>query len=584
MCGIFGYLGEKDNASQIVLTGLKELEYRGYDSWGIAAVSDKNNQIVVKKTVGKIGSATVSDFPKSHIAIGHTRWATHGGVTQINAHPHLDCSGRFALIHNGIAENYEDILKSLPKKHRIKSQTDTEVLVHLIEEFSKKHNTQESIRMLFNKITGLNAIVVLDSLEGKIFAAKNGSPLVIAVSGPDVYLASDSASLLSVSKNLLFLADEEMAVISNGKVLLQNVHNGESIPVHLEKVDWETSASVLGKYNHYMLKEIEEQPKVILSSLGLNEQIKVLVRKYPRNNLTLTGCGSAYFAALCGVYLLSEISGKNAQAFVASDFDLLKRLDHNDVLIALSQSGETIDLLESLKQLKKKGVKIASAVNVLGSSLYRLAEDKILLGAGPEKAVCATKSFIAKLSFLMQLSFCYSGKEKEPAKALINAAEATDEVLHQKRKIKKLAKKISRQKNIFVLGRGIYSAIAFESALKIKEVSYIHAEGFAGGELKHGVIALVEKGTPCIVLAPNDQSYQSCLANAMELKARGGYVIGISPRKNPHFDAWLPVSDLGIATIFPMTVYGQLLAYYLALELKLDPDKPRNLAKSVTVK
>jgi len=602
MCGIFAYVGKKTNAAQIVLEGLKKLEYRGYDSWGVAVVpavilgnpmgdsridsgqARMTKKIIVKKQTGKIGNASVSDLPASQLAFGHTRWATHGGVTFANAHPHLDCTARFALIHNGIVENYESLGKHLKHKHKLQSQTDTEILVHLIEELAEKYPTEEAIRLAFNQATGLNAIVVLDNRENKIYAAKTGSPIVIAVSGNDSYLASDSASLLTVSRNLLFLADEEMAIISGGKVELKNVKTGHVLPIHLEKIDWEVTGSDLGKYPFFMLKEIEEQPKVILSSLNLSEQVKKLALAIKNKNIYFTGCGSAYFAGVSGTYLLVNVDQRRSQAVIASEYDLLKHLGPKDTLIALSQSGETIDLIETVKKIKMLGVKVVAAVNVLGSTLYRMANEKILLGAGPEKSVCATKSFTAKICFLILLSYSLAGKEKVAQKLLVKAAEAADEVINQKRKLTILAKRLAASRDIFILGRGINSAIAFESALKIKEVTYRHAEGFAGGELKHGVIALVEKGTPCLVLAPNDENYDASLASAMELKARGAYVVGISPKNSSTFDLWLPVTDLGIATIIPMVVYAQLLAYYLGLELKLDVDKPRNLAKSVTVK
>lgn len=586
MCGIFAYTGKKTSAGQIVLEGLKKLEYRGYDSWGIAVVPEGlKKEIVVKKKIGKIGEATVDDLPASMLALGHTRWATHGGVTQANAHPHLDCKKRFALVHNGIIENYQELAKSFTKKHQLLSQTDTEIMVHLIEELAEKYSSEEAVRLAFAKARGLNAIVVLDNKSQQIIAAKTGSPIILTVAGENGYLASDSASLLSISRDLLFLADNEMAVLTSGTITLKNILSGQVLPLHLERVDWKFTESDLGKYPHFMLKEMEEQPKIILSvAKNLAEQTQKLAKKIANKNVYLTGCGTAYFSALTGMYFLSEIANKPSQAIFGSESGLLKHLGSKDILIALSQSGETIDLVESVKSVKVNGTKVVAVVNVLGSTLYRMANEKILLGAGPEKCVLATKSFIAKLSFLLLLAQALAADIKKGQELLEKAAEGIEEILNQKDRIRSLAKILAKKKDIFVIGRDISYPIALESALKIKEVTYLHAEGFAGGELKHGVIALIERGTPCIVLAPQDETYEWTLASAMELKARGGQIIGISCQNNEIFDIWLPIPNIGMAQVFPSVVYAQLLAYYMALELKLDPDKPRNLAKSVTVK
>ncbi|MBI3385227.1 glutamine--fructose-6-phosphate transaminase (isomerizing) [Candidatus Gottesmanbacteria bacterium] len=585
MCGIFGYVGKLDKAGEIVLSGLKKLEYRGYDSWGVAVKSETQNSILVKKKTGKINHATVEDLPKSTLALGHTRWATHGAVINENAHPHTDCTKRFAIVHNGIIENYQEIKKNLAQKHHFRSETDTEILLHLIEELAIKLPGSEAVRKAFTRARGLNAIVVLDALENKIYTAKTGSPIVLTVKGQNSYLASDSASLLAFSNELLFLNDGEMAILSSGKITLQNIADGKTLLPHFQKVDWKFEESEMGKYPHFMIKEIEEQPKILLNiSANLAESAEKIAAFIKNKNVYFSGCGTAYFAALAGSYYLMSLAKKRSLAVYANEPILVKNLTDDDVLLALSQSGETIDLIETVKMVQAEGAKVVGVVNVLGSTLFRMANEKVLLGAGPEICVLATKSFTAKLGFLTLLSYALSGNLKVGQRLLAQAAEALDTIFSQKQKIKALAKKLVKKQHIFVIGRGLSYPMALESALKIKEVTYLHAEGFAAGELKHGVIALIEKGTPCVVLALNDENYESTIASAMELKARGGYIVGISPKNNEIFDDYLPTSDVGVATNILQIAWAQLLSYYMALELKLDPDKPRNLAKSVTVK
>jgi glucosamine--fructose-6-phosphate aminotransferase (isomerizing) len=585
MCGIFGYVGPRKNAAELILKSLKSLEYRGYDSWGIVVQS--TDKLFLDKHVGKISKATTS-LPAANLGLGHTRWATHGGVTEANAHPHLSCQGELALVHNGIIENYQDLKKPL-RGHKFRSQTDSEVIAHHLEDLSPKLGLREALRRVFKKVDGLNAFVVTSFGEEKLVAAKNGSPLVVGLGSGENFIASDGAAILPYTRKLVFLEDGQMVELTRNQALFFDVTTGRRIQPKVFQVDWSTEEASLGRYQHFMIKEILEQPRVIRNiAENYAKQVTSMAKLLSSaHGIFLIGCGTAAHAALTGEYLFSRVAGKHVNFSVGSEFNYLEHfLNSKSLVLALSQSGETIDVIEPVTSAKKIGVKIASLVNTLGSTLYRLSDAKILLGAGPERCVCATKSFTAKLAVLLMISYALGSKVKVAQELLLKTAQAIEVVTSPKytAKIRRLAKKISQQEHIYIIGRGLNYPTALEAALKIKEVSYIHAEGFAGGELKHGVIALVERGTPCIVFAPNDETYGAMVSNAMELRARGGYIIGISPKDNEAFDVYLPVADLGDASPIINAVPAQLLAYYLATSLGKDPDKPRNLAKSVTVK
>lgn len=587
MCGIFGYIGQKKNAGESILQGLRTLEYRGYDSWGIAVKAD--GKIEIEKRIGKIGKATIS-LPSSSIGIGHTRWATHGGVTVENAHPHRDCTGRIALLHNGIIENYELIKEELVKKdHTFLSETDTEVAVHLIEENLKSGiSFPDAVSQAFNRFSGLNAIVVLSSDSEQIVAAKNGSPLVVGKSEDGFFLASDISGIVLHTKEILFMKDNEMVVLDS-KISLLSTKDGTPLPIEFEHIDWEFEEADQGEFPHFMIKEIVEQPKVIRNiAETYADQIDDLAEVIQDAKGTFfIGAGTAYHASLAGVYLFSKIAKEHINTAMASEFNYLEDfLTNESLVIALSQSGETIDIVEPLTRAKQKGSKIFAIVNSLGSTIYRMADKKLLLGAGPEKAVASTKAYIAKLSVLLMLSYAMVRKTAAAQKLLLSAATEIERLLtdHSMEQIRVLADILSEKHHMFTVGRGVSYATALEAALKIKEVSYIHTEGLAGGELKHGTIALIEKGTPCIVFAPQDETYEAILSNAMEIKARGGLIIGISSKKADVFDHWIEVKDVGEGSSLAQIVPAQLLGYYLAVKKGFDPDKPRNLAKSVTVK
>ena len=602
MCGIFGYIGKQKTAPTIVLEGLKTLEYRGYDSWGVAVVPKSNNStqtIVVKKTAGKIGNASVSDLPQGSLAFGHTRWATHGGVTDKNAHPHLDCTGTIAVIHNGIVENYEKLKAQLIKKgHTFVSQTDTEVIAHLVEEYLKeKARTPQdaepafskAVQQTFNDLEGLNAIILINTTSHEMVAARNGSPLVVGFGDHENFLSSDPAALLPHTKQVHFLEDDEMAIVRGDSIHIFNARSGVRIRPRKQMLTWTAREAEKGTYPYFMLKEIHEQVG-LLSEIAseLPEQTILIAKELSRApRVYMIGAGTSAHAARIASYFFSLVSKKLINFGVASEFDhRVAVIPDKSVLVALSQSGETMDVLEIVKKAKLKDIKIFSLVNVVGSTLWRMSDMQLSIGAGPEKAVASTKAFIAKVAHLLLMAYAMAHNIKEGQNALLKAAKAAKEVTTKAytQRIIELVNKLRSVQHMYIIGHGLSYCAALESALKIKEISYIHAEGIPAGELKHGTLALVTKGTVCMVFAPHDEHYQRTMANAMEMKARGGYSIGVSDTSDDVFDEFLPVSNAGIGTIIPNIIVGQLLAYYLTIDRGYDPDMPRNLAKSVTVK
>lgn len=584
MCGIFGYIGEWQDAATVVLDGLKRLEYRGYDSWGIAVAID--GKVRVEKKIGKIGQANTT-LPKSSIGLGHTRWATHGGVTEENAHPHFDCSETLAIIHNGIVENYQELKDSL-NTHRFKSETDTEVIVHLLEDALKKEKDfLTAFRDTFGKLKGLNAVAAL--YENKIIVGKNGSPIVLGKSSNSVLLASDASALLPITRDVIFLEDHQLAVMEKDKVSIFDIKSGEAQEAKWQTLDWKVETAQLGDFEHYMLKEIYEQPKVIRNvAENLSDQIADLSLEIKKARGTyFIGSGTASYACLAGTYLFSKIASRHVNTAPASEFNYLEDfLTPESLIIALSQSGETIDVVEPLTRAKSKGSKVVAIVNNLGSTIYRMADYKLLLGAGPEMAVASTKAYTAKIAILVMMAYAIKGDLETAQKLLLRAADEVERIIEKENltNIRKICKDLIDREHIYVIGRGLSFPSAMEATLKIKEVSYIHAEGLAGGELKHGPIALIDKGTPCIVFAPGDETYDAIISNATEIKARGGKIIGVGSKRAKVFDEWVEVRDCGEATLIPQVIPAQLFGYFLALEKGYDPDKPRNLAKSVTVK
>jgi glucosamine--fructose-6-phosphate aminotransferase (isomerizing) len=590
MCGIFGIVNDKSNqAAQTVLEGLKKLEYRGYDSWGISVIPQNQKEIKVDKHIGKIGDAT-TNLPEGSIALGHTRWATHGGVTDINAHPHLDCTKKISVIHNGIVENYQEIKEELVKKgHRFISQTDTEVISHLIEEKSKTKSITESVFATFKQLRGSNAIAVLDLNSQMIIACRNGSPLVVGLGDNQYFLASDVPAFLKKTNKVYFLNDGEGIVLKQHGVTLFDLETEKEKNLTPQILDWKVEDAEKGGFPYFLLKEIHEQKETIAKTASLNEKEinKVAQMIHDGYEVILTGCGTASYCALVAKYYLARI-GIDSQVYTANEFlPFANFCDEKTLFIAISQSGETADTLIAAKAAKKQGAKIAAVVNARGSTLERMADIVLPVGAGPEIAVVSTKAFTSQLSTLYLLSKAVEKKYEEGKKQIKNLAGALNNWLNKdlEEKIISLAKSLINEEHIYVIGKNLNYPAALEFALKIKETSYLHAEPFAAGELKHGVITLIQKDTPCFVLAAEDEVKSEILSSAAELKARGGRIIGIAPFNSNEFNevVYSP-SGLGDLTIFANIIVGQLLGYYLGIGRGADPDKPRNLAKSVTVK
>ena len=586
MCGIFGYIGTNQHAGSMILEGLKMLEYRGYDSWGVAIKKD-DGSLYIEKHIGKIGTASLPSFP-AHIGIGHTRWATHGGVTNENAHPHTDCTKKIAIVHNGIVENFEDLKSDLKKKgHTFKSETDSEVIAHLIEELNKSESDLVKVmQKLRSHITGLNAVIAFFPEDESFYIIKNGSPIVAGKGEKEYFIASDASAIIPHTKQVYFLEDNEMIELSKDGIRL---FNKKAIvqKVAFTTLEYTAKSAEKGTFAHFMLKEISEQPTILRNIIDSQKtEIKKAADKIKNAYGTyLIGCGTASYACLAGTYLFSKIALRHINFAIGSEFSYLHDfLKENSLVFALSQSGETIDIISSVKKAKEKKAQLLSLTNSQGSSLYRMSDHNLLLHAGPEKAVASTKAYTAKISFLYLIAHQLAGTFEKGRFNLLKAVDEISQIIQNKTSIKSLAAKMKDHKSIFILGRGVSYAAALESALKIKEVSYIHAEGFAAGELKHGVIALIEKGTPVILFNPEDETYEDTLSAAHEVRARGAHVIGVSSKNDKVYDTFIEVANCGNATIIPNVVIAQLLGYFLALEKGLDPDKPRNLAKSVTVK
>ncbi len=585
MCGIFGVINDKSNqASQTVLNGLKKLEYRGYDSWGIALKTEGSDEILIDKHIGKIGNAETA-LPSGVIAIGHTRWATHGGVTDANAHPHLDCSKRIAVIHNGIVENYQELESELrQKKHIFVSETDTEIIAHLIEEETKTHSLFQATLNAFKKLVGSNAIVVLDGKTGEVVVCRNGSPLVLGVTNDSTYIASDATALLDKTDTVYFMDDNEAVYIKKSYIELFSLNTEMGKKIKFKKIDWKAEAAEKGGFAHFALKEISEQkrtvPQVLVKKTKALEEVAQLIKIGYKP--VLLACGSASYCGLAAQYIFADldIEAINYGAYEYSPFAGL--VNDKTLIFAISQSGETADTLLAVKEAKKKGAKIVSVINALGSSLERLSDYLLPVEAGPEIAVVSTKGFTAQLATFFALHNVI--KKSDPQRFIHTFTEwIQNKNLHEI--ILNCAKGLLKSEHVYLIGKHINYPAVLEFALKLKETSYMHAEAFASGELKHGVLTLIQPETPCIVLTAKDSVLKEVVSSAIELKSRGGYIIGVGPTNNKAFDYFIETPDSGpLYSIFYNVVVGQLLGYYLGIGRGTDPDKPRNLAKSVTVK
>jgi glucosamine--fructose-6-phosphate aminotransferase (isomerizing) len=592
VCGIVAYVGEKQ-ASGIVLDCLRKLEYRGYDSAGIATLHD--GKIEVRKGAGKVDDVERKmSFRKMHgqIGIGHTRWATTGRVNDMNAHPHLSSDGRFAIVQNGIVENYQDLKDNLQKRgFEFSSETDTEVIVKLIESFVKEGKSPlVAIQKTFQDLHGRNTFVLLDAMTGRIYAARKGSPLILGIASGALLLSSDVPALLEHTRDVVFIDDDELVEITgNDAYAIYNIKTLAKKRKGISHVTWTLEQAQKGDHPHFMIKEILEQRHTIADAIAQDKRLigRVAGAINGAFGTYIVGCGTAGKVALAATYLFSRIAGKHLNFALGSEFPNYHAfLTDRSLLIAISQSGETADTLEAIDVAKSKGGKIVSVVNALGSTMDRISDHTIPVNAGPEKAVCSTKATTGQLAIMALLAYAVVGKYEEGVQELKKTARAVDEMLTPAflEKIREVARRLVRHEHMYIIGRGANYPIALEAAIKIQEVSYVHAEGFAGGELKHGPIALIAKGTPLIALVPNDETREDTITNALEVKTRGGLVIGIAPQNNDAFDIWIPVPDVPVTSPIVNIIPVQLLAYELAVLRGNDVDMPRNLAKSVTVK
>lgn len=607
MCGIIGFIGKDDIANKIILDGLKRLEYRGYDSVGIAVISG-GNRLIVKKDAGKIGEVhSKLNFlePKSNIAIGHVRWATHGAPTMENAHPHVDCSGDIAVVHNGVIENFLELKRELEDKgHRFRSRTDTEVIPHLIEdEIKAGRSLYEAVLHTVRRLKGSYAIAVISTFEpDKIICARNESPLIIGFSDNAFYCASDIPAILPYTRVFSSMDNGEIAILTVNGVEFKSISNGESISKKTFSVDWSIELAEKQGYPHFMLKEIHEQPLSLRNALRLQEQyLDLLARFIDRGErVFLVACGTSYHACLAASYMFSKIAKVAAFPVIASEFleQYGEAIGIDDVVLAVSQSGETYDVLKAVDHARMKAATILGLTNTVGSTLTRVSRAYIVQQSGPEIGVAATKTFTAQLLVLAQLAMKVAnlrGKLSQQESDFLrdNLRKMPDvigEVLNScEEKIKKLAK-IYAKKNLFLfLGRGINVATALEGRLKLLEITYIPSLAFSAAESKHGPISIIESGIPVIFIAPRDSTRKDVIGNIMEMKARGAETIILCEEgdkelielANHHIP--MPKGIPEILTPIPYIIPLQLLAYYISVERGLDPDKPRNLAKSVTV-
>jgi len=598
MCGIIGYIGRRDIVP-ILIGGLKRLEYRGYDSAGICV--DDGNRLHIIRSVGKIAALESNPELKNvsgNVGIAHTRWATHGEPTEYNAHPHTDCTNAIAIAHNGIIENYAELKQMLIEKgHVFKSETDSEVLAHLIEEFYT-NNLEKAVHRAVRHIEGAFGIVVMRLGEKKIIAARKSSPLVIGIGEGEMFVASDVAALVEHTRKVVYLGEDEIAVITQDGYTVRKI-NGEKINKLVSDVQMQVSQIEKKGFKHFMLKEIFEQPESLTNLLRgrlKNNQVKISLNLNPKEvgKIVLVACGTSWHSALIGKYLIERYANIPCEVDYASEFRYRHTLlSKNDVVVVISQSGETADTLGALMKAKSLGIKTVGIVNVVGSTISREVDSGIYLHAGPEISVASTKAFTAQVLALLLLAL-YLRQEKgfeigeEISTEIKSIPQKIDEILDNAESIHKIAEKFANFRDFLYLGRGFNFPVALEGALKLKEISYIHAEGYPAGEMKHGPIALVDENCAVVFIATKDELYEKVLSNMQEVKARRGKVIAIADEENENLKAIADyiikvpktIPELSpLLTIVPL----QLLAYYIADAKGLDVDKPRNLAKSVTV-
>jgi len=611
MCGIVGYIGPRE-AYPIVLKGLKRLEYRGYDSSGVALLDNHHINVYKKKgKVAELEEATIGHDVHAHIGIGHTRWATHGEPSDRNAHPHQSQSGDLAMIHNGIIENYTQIKKELESKgYHFKSDTDTEVLLNFIEDIKINNSCslEEALRIALKRIVGAYCILLISKDEpDTIIAARKGSPLVIGIGKGEHFLASDASPIIEYTKEVVYVNDYEIAIVKPDELILKNLGNEKQTPF-ITKLDMELAAIEKGGYDHFMLKEIHEQPNTIHDCLRgrlLPQSLQIMMGGIENNmdafinanRIMIVACGTSWHAGLVAEYLIEEFCRIPVEVEYASEFRYRNPVIHKgDVIIAISQSGETADTLVALESAKEKGAFIFGVVNAVGSSIARLSHAGAYTHSGPEIGVASTKAFTGQLAVLMMMAlkigYAKGTLSKERYTQLMHDLESIPEkikeILADTANIERIAEKYKDAADFLFLGRGYNFPVALEGALKLKEISYIHAEGYPAAEMKHGPIALVDEHLPVVFVATKDSYYEKIVSNVQEIKARKGKVIAVATIGDEIIPGmaddvmFVPDADEAIAPLLSV-VPLQLLSYYVGLYKGLDVDKPRNLAKSVTV-
>jgi len=604
MCGIVGYIGNK-RALPIMLSGLERLEYRGYDSFGFCVLGKEK---FLYKEAGKISKAEeVRGFDwEGTVGISHTRWATTGEVTKENAHPHCDCKEEIFVVHNGIIENYKQLKEKLIKEgHVFRSETDTEVIAHLIEKHFQG-NLEEAVIKALKEVRGTYGLAAVSTRDpDKIVAARLSSPLIIGVNGNEFLIASDPSAIITTTRQIIVLEDNEIAVLKrDGFTILKEEKERRK---ELETIEWDIEQAEKGGYKHFMLKEIMEEPNVIEDAmrgrmlleegnvkLGGLESVQAKLRKI--DNLFLIGCGTAYYACRTGEYMLEEYADLLVQTDIGSEFRYRKPIvNKNTAAIFVSQSGETADTLAALREMKEKGVLSLGITNVVGSSQARETDAGVYTRSGPEIAVASTKALLGQLTILAMITV-YLGRQrnmslimgKRIVSELRKLPQLAGEILKQKEEIRKIAEKYNQYRDFWFIGRKYNYSIALEGALKLKEISYVHAEGVAGGELKHGPLALVDENCPTVAICPTDSVYEKMVANIEEIKARKGKVIAVATKGNEKIkeivdDVIYIPKTLEMLTPILSVIPLHFFAYYFADSLGRDVDKPKNLAKSVTV-
>jgi len=603
VCGIIGYAGNRE-VKKVLVESLKRLEYRGYDSAGIGIISDKLN---VFKEIGDVSNfeRNLPNF-KGNIGIGHTRWATHGKVSKLNAHPQLSCNKKIAVVHNGIVENFKELKEELELKgHKFESQTDTEVIAHLIEE-SYQGNLLEATRLAIKKIKGSYSVVVISEDEpDKIVGSRNESPLIVGIGNGENFIASDIPAFLKFTKRVIYLDDREICLLKDDSIKIYDL-NGDEKSKKENMINWDVKDAEKSGFPHYMLKEIYDQQDTIQRALSgrifeIEREIKfeelvesLLINRY--KNIRIIACGTSYYSGFVGKYLIENLTGIPVNVELASEYRFFGIKDHSSLVIGISQSGETSDTLAAIKEAKKSGCSVLMITNVIGSSATRIADGFILTQSGPEIGVAATKTFTSQIIILFLLALKLSFNLNKigtqqlyefilQLKELPRKARAA---LDQSSSIREISKDLFKEKSVFFIGRGINYPLALEGALKLKEISYIQAEGFAAGELKHGPFALLTKNIPVVVIVSKDITYSKILANIGEAKARGAKIVAIADENDLDIEKYADIvirypSVSNMLACIPISIILQLLAYHIADLRNCSIDKPRNLAKSVTV-